>query len=109
MLIFVVLLITKINESGKKNSAGGASAKSNKGTCATELDAIVDMLMERQRECLEPQFAQLCEMGKGTEAKLNAIKSDLASLSASIGVVKADISALKSTVKENLRADGGQE
>ena len=57
--------------------------------------------MERQREYLEPRFAQLHEMGKGTEDKLNVIQSDLSSLSASIGVVKADISALKNTVKEN--------
>lgn len=60
--------------------------------------------MERQREYLEPRFVQLHEMGKGTEDKLNTIQSDLASLSASIGVVKADISALKSTVKENSMA-----
>ena len=81
-----------MTESVKKNSAGGASAKSNKGTRATELDAIADTLMERQCEYLVPRFALLHEMGKGTEDKLNAIQSDLASLSASTGVVKADIS-----------------
>lgn len=65
---------------------------------------MTDMLMEKQREYLEPRFAQLNEMGKSTEDKLSTIQSDLASLSATIGVVKADIMALKGTVNENSMA-----
>ena len=78
-----------MTEPGKKSSAGGASAKSSKGTRATELDTMADTIMERQREYLEPRFAQLHEMGRSTEDKLSTIQSDLASLSANIGVVKA--------------------
>lgn len=94
---------------GEKNNASGAFTTSNKGTRASELDAIADMLMEKRREYLEPRLAQLHEMGKCTNGKLNVIQTELASLSGSIGLIKADISALKSTVDDNSEAIANHE
>lgn len=65
--------------------------------------------MEKQREYLEPRLAQLHEIGKCTNGKLNVIQTELASLSGSIGLMKADISALKSTVDDNSEAIANHE
>lgn len=79
--------------------------KSNKGTHgATDFDAIADMLMEKQQDYLEPRLAQLHEMGKCTDDKLNTIQTELASLSGSIRSIKTDIATLRGTEKENSKA-----
>ncbi|KAK1889329.1 LINE-1 type transposase domain containing protein 1 [Dissostichus eleginoides] len=85
-----------------KTNASWASTKSNKVTrAANELDAIADLLIEKQREFFEPRFAQLQEMGKCTDNKLNVMQSELATLSGIISMLKTEISTLKCSVEDN--------
>lgn len=91
-------------ESGKKNSAGGASSKANKGTCISELGSITDTLMEKEHTFFELQFAQLHEMGKCTDNKLKTTQTELASPSGSINLNSAKILTSGVTVEDNQKA-----
>ncbi len=89
---------------GRKNSTSGASSKANEGIRVSELVSITDTLVEKQLEFFEPQFAQPHEMDKCTEHTLDAIQTELASLSGSIGLIKAGVLSLKHIVEDNSKS-----
>lgn len=91
-------------ESGKKNSAGGASTKANKGMCISELGSITDTLVEKEHKFFELQFAQLHEIGKCADSKLKTTQTELASLSGSINLISAKFLTSGVTVEDNQKA-----
>uniref|UniRef100_A0A3P8UEM9 L1 transposable element RRM domain-containing protein n=1 Tax=Amphiprion percula TaxID=161767 RepID=A0A3P8UEM9_AMPPE len=109
------LYLPKLTRSMKREQSDGYPSSSagnrtvdvvlsNKATRANELDAITDSLMEKQSEFLEPRFAQLHEMGKSTDSKLDAIQAELVSLSGGMTLLKSDFSTLQGTVDDNSKA-----
>ena len=88
-------------DSVRRNNTSGASAKTNKGQRGGELGAITDALMEKQMEFFESRFSQLNELAKGTDSKLDAIRTELAALSGSIGLIKAEMLTIKVAVEDN--------
>ena len=59
------------------------------------MEALADVVLEKQRGYLESRFDQLQTMWKGTEDKLKAIQTDLVALTKSIGTVKAEMGKIQ--------------
>lgn len=84
-------------ESNKKSASNSSKSKANR----SNMEAIAESVLERQRDYLESRFDQLQQMGKDTEGKLCAIQTHLMSLSESIGTIDAEMGKIRSDVKGN--------
>ena len=67
----------------------------------SDMEAIAEAVLEKQRGYLETRFNKLQQMGEDTEAKLGAIQADLFSLSESIGSVNVELDKVRSDVESN--------
>lgn len=92
-------------ESNKKSASNASKNKGNR----TDMEAIAESVLERQRDYLESRFDQLQQMGKDTEGKLCAIQTHLVTLSDSIGTINAEMGKIRSDVKGNSKLLATQE
>lgn len=67
----------------------------------TNMETIVEAVLEKQRGYLETRFNKLQQMGEGTEEKLRAIQTDLLALSESIGTVNVEMGKIRLNVENN--------
>lgn len=67
----------------------------------SDMEAVVEAVLERQCGYLETRFDKLQQMGEDTHAKLGAIQADLLSLTESIGSVKVELNKILSDVGSN--------
>lgn len=84
-------------ESNKKSVSNTTKNKANR----SDMEAIAESVLEKQRDYLESCFDQLQQMGKDTEGKLGAIQTHLMSLSESIGTINKEMGKIRSDVKGN--------
>ncbi|CAK6979638.1 hypothetical protein KUCAC02_008291 [Scomber scombrus] len=61
----------------------------------SDMEAIAEAVLEKQRGYLETRFDKLQQMGEDTEAKLGAIQADLFSLNESIGSVTVELDKIR--------------
>ena len=80
-------------------SKKGTASSSKKTT--RKVEAIAELVLEKQHGYLEARFDPLEQIGKDTEEKLSTIQADLTSLKGSIGNVKAEMGKIRSEVKGN--------
>lgn len=66
-----------------------------------DIDAIAEVLLEKQRSYFEPRFSQIQQVGIDNEEKLTAIHGQLASLTASLGSIRSEVDTIKTTVESN--------
>ncbi|KAI4801219.1 hypothetical protein KUCAC02_000143 [Chaenocephalus aceratus] len=67
----------------------------------SDMEALADTVLEKQRGYLDSRFDQLQQMGRETEGKLTSIQTDLMVLSESIGTVKAEMGKIRLDVVKN--------
>lgn len=66
-----------------------------------DIDAIAEVLLDKQKGYLEPRFAHIQQVANDNVVKLAAIHAQLASLTASLGSIRSDVNTLKTTVESN--------
>ena len=86
-----------MSDSSKKPEPGLAV----KTRVMSDMEAIAEAVLERQRGYLETRFDKLQQMGEDTEAKLLTIQADLLSLTESIGAIKVELDKIRSDVGSN--------
>ncbi|KAI4830857.1 hypothetical protein KUCAC02_002461 [Chaenocephalus aceratus] len=67
----------------------------------SDMEALADTVLEKQRCYLDSRFDQLQQMRRETEGKLTSIQTDLMVLSESIGTVKAEMGKIRLDVVKN--------
>lgn len=67
----------------------------------SDMEALADTVLVKQRGYLDSRFDQLQQMGRETEGKLTSIQTDLMVLSESIGTVKAEMGKIRLDVVKN--------
>ena len=66
-----------------------------------DIDAIIESVLQKQRDYLEPRLSEIQQVGKDNDEKLSAIQTELASLTAGLGTIRSDLKTLKTTVVSN--------
>lgn len=95
--LFLIITIEAGRLNRIKSQHNALKSKANR----TDMEAIAESVLERQRDYLESRFDQLQQMGKDTERKLCAIQNHLMSLSESIGTINTEMGKIQSDVKGN--------
>ncbi|KAK1893395.1 LINE-1 retrotransposable element ORF1 protein [Dissostichus eleginoides] len=68
----------------------------------SDMEALADTVLEKERGYLDSRFDQLQQMGRETEGKLTSIQTDLVVLSESICTVKAEMGKIRLDVVKNV-------
>lgn len=66
-----------------------------------DIDAIAEVLLEKQRGYLEPRLAEIQQAAIDNEKKLAAIHEQLASITASLSSTRSEVNILKVTMESN--------
>ena len=82
-------------------SGTGRKTASKSSNSKSDIEAIADLVLAKQRGFLEARFDQLERIGKETEAKLSKIQQDLGTLRGNVGAVKGEIGKVRSDVQRN--------
>lgn len=75
----------------------------------SDMEAIAEAVLEKQRGYLETCFDKLQQMAEDTEVKLGAIQADLHSLNKSVGSINVELNKIRSDVESNRRKLASQE
>lgn len=67
----------------------------------TDVDAIAEYMMQKQREYFEPRLSEIQQMGKDNDVKLSAIQTELSALTTALNAIKSDVGSLKTAVGSN--------
>ncbi|RXM35101.1 hypothetical protein EOD39_13384 [Acipenser ruthenus] len=84
------------NQKKRLSSQLASPSKGDKSCSQTDLITIVEACMERHRHYFESQFSCLEEIGRGSDALLSSIQSNMKDL-------KADLSSLRARVDKNTK------
>uniref|UniRef100_A0A672I783 L1 transposable element RRM domain-containing protein n=1 Tax=Salarias fasciatus TaxID=181472 RepID=A0A672I783_SALFA len=67
----------------------------------SDMEAIAEAVLEKQRGYLEARFGKLQQVAEDTEAKLGVIQADLLSLNESVGCVNVELDKIRANVESN--------
>lgn len=67
----------------------------------TDVDAIAEYMMQKQRKYLEPRLSEIQQTGKDNDAKLSAIQTELTTLTTALNTIKSEVDSLKTAVGSN--------
>lgn len=78
-----------------------SKSKSSRADVESLTEAMMEKLLDKQRNYLEPRLAQIQQLGGDTDAKLTAIQAKLDTLTASINAINTKMEAIEAKADSN--------